>query len=109
MDPNEEQIKKQRERVIKAFEDLAVATANNAALAKKQIEIMNKQIEVTNKQIEVTAGLIETMMLPKDGMRDVIDEVLEEIRGLRDDMRLLAKAGGFETALRALLGRSPRT
>lgn len=101
VDPNEEQIRKQRDRFIKAFENIAEATENLSNIAKKQIEIMNKQIEVTH-------GLIETMMEPKDGMRDVLDEVLGEMQGLRDDIRILAEAGGFQTALRALLGRKPR-
>lgn len=105
MDPNEEQIRKQREKFIKAFDDLATASENISALSKKQIEMVNKQIEVTNRLIEVTSGVIETMMMPKDGMRDVIDEVLEEIRGLRDDIRIVAQAGGFQVALRALLAR----
>lgn len=103
LDPTEEQIRRQREKFIKAFDDIAGATENLAALVKKQIEMTNKQIEVTNKQIDVTAGLIEAMMMPKDGMRDVVDELLEETRGLRDDLRAIAKAGGFEAALRALL------
>lgn len=107
MDPNEEQIRKQRDKFIKAFDDIADSTANLSALVKKQIEIVNKQIEVTNRQIEVTSGLIETMMMPKDGMRDVIDEVLEEMRGLREDLRILAKTGGLEVAFRALMGQKP--
>jgi hypothetical protein len=108
LDPDAEQIHRQREKFIKAFDDLAEATANIAAMSKKQIEIMNKQIEAANKQIEVTSGLIETMMMPKDGMRDVIDEVLEELQGLRNDLRILAKAGGLQTALAALMGRRER-
>jgi methyl-accepting chemotaxis protein len=107
-DPDAEQISRQREKFVKAFDDLAEATANIAAMSKKQIEIMNKQIESTNKLIEATGGLIETMMMPKDGMRDVIDEVLQEIQGLRDDMRIVAKAGGLSTALAALMGRRQR-
>jgi hypothetical protein len=107
-DTNDEHIRKQREGFVRAFDDLAEATANIAAMSKKQIEIMNKQIEATNKLIEVTSGLIETMMMPKDGMRDVIDEVLEELGGLRDDLRILAKADGLQTALAALIGRKPR-
>ncbi len=100
-DPNEEQIKRQRAQFIKAFEDLAEATANLNQLTKKQIEIANKQIEVTN-------GLIETMMMPKDGMRDVIDEVLDEIRGLREDIRIVAEQGGYQAMLRALIGKAPK-
>lgn len=99
-DPSEEQIRKQRAQFIKAFEDLAEATVNLNGIGKKQIELTNKQIEVTN-------GLIETMMMPKDGMRDVIDELLDEVRGLREDLRAIAKAGGFE-AIRTLLGQLPR-
>ena len=50
-------------------------------------------------------GLIESLMMPKDGMRDVLDEVLDEIRGLREDIRVVADQGGFPLMLRALLGR----
>lgn len=107
-DPNDEQIRRQRERVVKAFDDLAVATAGLVEATANLSAIAKKQIELTNKQIEVTGGLIETMMMPKDGMRDVIDEVLEELRGLRDDIRILVKTGGFSTALAALMGRKPR-
>jgi phage regulator Rha-like protein len=108
-DPNEEQIRKQRAQFIKAFEDLAEASANQNAIAKKQIELTNKLIEAVNKQTEVTAGLIDTLMMPKDGMRDVLDEVLDEIRGLREDIRIVAEQGGFQVMLRALLGRRPKT
>lgn len=107
-DPDEDQIRKQRTQFIKAFDDLADATSNLHTLSKKHLDLVNKQIETMNKQIEATNGLIETMMMPKDGMRDVIDEVLEELRGLRDDIRTLAQTGGFETMFRALTGRKPR-
>lgn len=107
MDPNEEQIRKQREKFIRSFDALAEASENIAALSKKQIEMVNKQIEVTNRLIEVTSGVIETLMMPKDGMRDVIDDVFEEIRGLREDLRILAKTGGLELAFRALMGQKP--
>ncbi len=100
-DPNDEQIRKQREKFIKAFGDIAEGTANFAAIAKKQLELMNKQIEVTN-------GLIETMMMPKDGMRDVIDELIQEVGGLRDDLRVIAQTGGLETIFSALVGVQPR-
>ena len=102
MPPDEEtQIRQQRAKFSNAFADLAEATANLSALAKKQIELMNKQIEVTN-------GLIETMMLPKDGMRDVIDEAIGELQGLRDDLRIIAQSGGFSAIFTALTGRRPR-
>lgn len=94
-------IRQQRERVIKAFENLSSAAENNAALAKKQIEVMNKQIEMANT-------VVEALMLPKDGMRDVIDELIAEIAGLRDDLRVIAKAGGLTSALSALLGGRKR-
>jgi gamma-glutamyl:cysteine ligase YbdK (ATP-grasp superfamily) len=99
-DPSDEQIRKQRTQFIKSFEDLATATANLHAISKKQIELMNKQIEITH-------GLIETMMQPRDGMRDVIDELIDEMRGLRDDLRVIAKAGGLGTVL-TLLNQVPR-
>lgn len=96
MEPNDPEIKKQREKFIKAFDQLAESTANMAAIAKKQIDLINKQVELTN-------GVIETMMMPKDGMRDVIDELIDEIRGLREDIRIVAKAGGLQGML-ALFG-----
>jgi hypothetical protein len=104
MDADEAQIRQQREKFIKAFDDLAEATSNLVAISKKQVELVNKQIEVTN-------GLIETMMLPKDGMRDVIDEVIGEIQGLREDLRIMVKAGGLQTTFSALFGgrKSTRT
>lgn len=92
---SDEQIRKQRAAFIKAFEDLAEAAANQNAITKKQMELVNRQIEVTS-------GLIETMMMPKDGMRDVIDELLDEIRGMRDDLRAIAKAGGLDGLLAML-------
>jgi hypothetical protein len=108
MDPGEVEIKRQREQLVKAFTDLAAATgrlaeasANNAAFAKKQIEVMNKQIEMANT-------VVESLMLPKDGMRDVIDELIAEVAGLRDDIRVLAKAGGLTSAISALLGGRKR-
>lgn len=101
-DPNDEQIKKQREKFVKAFDDLADATSNLAVVAKKQVELINKQIEAVNKQVEITNGMIDTMMMPKDGMRDVLDEAIDEIRGLRDDLRSIAKTGGLATVLAAL-------
>lgn len=101
-DPNEEQIRKQRAQFIKAFEDLATATAHLAEASANQSAITKKQMELVNKQIEVTNGLIEVMMMPKDGMRDVIDEVLEEVRGLRDDLRAVAKAGGLGALMQLL-------
>ncbi len=61
-----------------------------------------------NKLIDVTSGLIESLMMPKDGMRDVIDETLEEIRDLRGDIRVVAQSGGFDTMFRALMGKKPR-
>lgn len=99
-DASEEQIRKQREKFVKAFDDLADATANLSTVAKKQLELMTKQIEVAN-------GIIETLMMPKDGMRDVLDEAIDEIRGLRDDLRAIAKAGGLSTIL-SLLNQIPR-
>jgi hypothetical protein len=99
-DPNDEQIRKQRAQFIKSFEDLATATANLHAISKKQIELMNKQIDVTH-------GLIEIMMQPRDGMRDVIDELIDEVRGLRDDLRAVVKAGGLAPLI-TLLNQVPR-
>jgi hypothetical protein len=101
MDQNDPEIRKQRTQFIKTFADLAEATANLNGIAKKQVELMNEQIKVMN-------GLIDTMMMPKDGMRDVLDEVLGELQGLRDDLRVVAKAGGFGQALAALMGRRPK-
>lgn len=100
MDPNDPEIKKQREKFIKAFDQLAESTANIAAISKKQIDLINKQIEVTN-------GVIEALMMPKDGMRDVMDELIDEIRGLREDIRIVAKAGGLQGVL-ALFGNARR-
>jgi len=97
VDPNEVEIRKHREQFIKAFQDIAVATANLAAISKKQIELMNQQIDVVS-------GQIESIMLPKDGLRDVLDELIDEIRGLREDLRVVAKAGGLQTTLAALFG-----
>ena len=97
-DPNDVEIRRQREKFVKAFDDLAEATKNLSAIAKKQIELMNQQIEAIN-------GFSETMMMPKDGMRDVLDELIDEIRGLREDIRIVADSGGFPVMLRALLGR----
>jgi uncharacterized protein Yka (UPF0111/DUF47 family) len=107
-DPTDEEIRKQRAKIAKAFEDLAEATTNLTALAKKQIELMNKQITAANQQSDVMNGLIESLMMPKDGMRDVLDEVLGEIQGLRDDIRVLAQSGGFQSVFAALMGRKPR-
>jgi hypothetical protein len=90
------QIRQQRAAFIKAFQDISVATANLAAISKKQIEIMNSMIENT-------AGLADTVMAPKDGLRDVIDELIDEVRGLREDIRLVAHAGGMKTVLTALM------
>lgn len=108
MADDDTQVRQQRERVIKAFENLvaasesnAVAAANSAAMSKKVIEVMNKQIEMANV-------LVEALMLPKDGMRDVVDELIAEIQGLRDDLRIIAKAGGMTAALTALLGGRKR-
>ena len=64
------QIRQQRAKFIKAFEDIAVSTANLAAVSKKQIEI-------TNSLIDTASGLAETVMMPKDGLRDVIDELID--------------------------------
>jgi hypothetical protein len=107
-DPSEEQIRQQRAKFVKAFDDLAEATANLSLMAKKQIELMNKQIAAVNQQSDIMNGLIESLMMPKDGMRDVLDEVLGELQGLRDDIRILAQAGGFASAFAALMGRKPR-
>jgi hypothetical protein len=105
---NDEQIRDQRERFIRAFEELVKTTRNTHAISEKQIELFNKQIETTNRLIEVASGLIECMMMPKDGMRDVIDDLIQEIGGLRDDIRIVAKAGGLQAALRALIGPKTR-
>lgn len=103
MPPDDDaQIRQQRAQFIKAFEsiststaNLAVATANLAAVAKKQIEVMNGLIDVAS-------GVAETVMMPKDGMRDVTDELIDEIRGLREDLRIVLKAGGLQSTLAAL-------
>lgn len=89
------QIRQQRAKFIKAFEDIAVSTANLAAVSKKQIEI-------TNSLIDTASGLAETVMMPKDGLRDVIDELIDEIRGLREDIRIVVKASGLQSALVAM-------
>jgi hypothetical protein len=100
MDPTDAEIKKQRDKFIKAFEEIATSATNLVAITKKQMELVNKQIEVTN-------GLIEAMMTPNDGLRDTIDDLIEEISGLREDMRSFAKAGGLQGVLTLLgpLGR----
>jgi hypothetical protein len=97
MPPDEQdvQIRAQRAAFIKAFQDISVATANLAAISKKQIELMNAMIDTAT-------GLAATVMEPKDGLRDVIDELIEEINGLRGDIRLIAKAGGMNGVLAAL-------
>lgn len=97
MPPDDDQIRQQRAQFIKSFQDIAAATANLAAVAKKQIEVMNGMIDVAS-------GLAETVMMPKDGMRDVTDELIDEIRGLREDLRIVVKAAGLQSTLAALLG-----
>jgi phage-related baseplate assembly protein len=105
---DEANVRQQRERVIKAFEDLVVATTNNATAAANSAAMSKKVIEVMNKQIDMANVLVEALMLPKDGMRDVVDELIAEIQGLRDDLRIIAKAGGMTAALTALLGGRKR-
>jgi hypothetical protein len=96
MPPDDEaQIRQQRAQFIKSFEDIALATANLSAVAKKQIEVMNGLIDVAS-------GVAETVMMPKDGMRDVTDELIDEIRGLREDLRIIIKSGGLQSAFSAL-------
>lgn len=92
---NDAQIQQQRAKFIKAFEDISIATANLAAISKKQVEIMNNLIDVG-------AGVADTVMMPKDGLRDVIDELIDEVRGLREDLRIVVKAGGLQSALVSL-------
>lgn len=96
-DADEAQIRAQRAEFIKAFSNIAEATANLVAISKKQIEVMNKQIE-TNSM------LFEAMLAPKDGLRDVIDELIDEINGLRQDLRIIVKGSGLQSAFSALLG-----
>lgn len=103
MEPNDPEVKKQRERFIKAFERLAEASENGAALAKKQIDVMNKMIDAINSQTEAITSVV---MEPKDGLRDTTDDLIAEIQGLREDIRVVAKAGGLQGML-ALFG-APR-
>jgi hypothetical protein len=98
MDPNDAQIRKQREEFIRAFQNIAVATENLAAVSKKQIEIMNKLIDTSD-------GLAGTIMAPEDGLRDVLDELIAEIHGLREDMRKIAHVSGAQAVFAALTGR----
>jgi hypothetical protein len=104
MEPNDPEVKRQRERFIKAFEQIAEASANSATVAKKQIEVMNKLIEAVNNQTEAITSVI---MAPKDGLRDVVDDLIQEVSGLRDDLRAIAKAGGLSSVL-ALFGAQRR-
>ena len=102
MTPEDElQIRQQRAKFIKAFEDIAASTANLAAVSKKQIEI-------TNSLIDTASGLAETVMMPKDGLRDVIDELIDEIRGLREDIRIVVKGSGLQSALASMFPGTKR-
>ncbi len=94
------QIRQQRAKFIKAFDDIATATENLAAISKKQVELMNVMIDTCT-------GLAATVMEPNDGLRDVLDELITEVRGLREDIRTVVKAGGATSVL-ALLGGAPQ-
>jgi hypothetical protein len=63
---------------------------------------MNKLIDALNAQTE---GIASVIMEPKDGLRDVVDELIGEIQGFREDLRVVAKAGGLQAGLTALFGR----
>ena len=105
MPPDDEaQIRQQRAQFIKAFEEISVSTANLAVATTNLVAISKKQIEVMNGLIDVASGVAETVMMPKDGMRDVTDELIDEIRGLREDLRIVLKASGLQSTLAALMG-----
>jgi hexokinase len=101
-------LRKQREQVIQAFRDLATATANLVAATSNSAAVSKKQIEITNSLIDTAAGLAETIMIPKDGLRDVVDELIDEVRGLREDLRVIVQASGLKSALTGLFEQLPR-
>lgn len=104
MDTNDPQIKAQREQFIRSFQDIANGSKDTAAAVKNLHAISVKQIELMNKMIDSIDGLVGMMMAPKDGMRDVIDDLIVEIQGAREDLREVAKATGMHSVFNALTG-----
>lgn len=104
MDTNDPQIKAQREQVIKAFQDIANASKESAIAVKNLHAVSAKQIELMNKMIDSIDGLVGMMMAPKDGMRDVIDDLIVELQGAREDLRLVARGSGMQSVFDALTG-----
>lgn len=94
-------------RFVKIFEDTSEASANMAAIAKKQIEIMNKQIEAVGKLTDISGAVFDAIAKPHDGVVSAIDDLIAEVQGLRDDLRVVAKAGGL-SGLMSLLGGGRR-
>jgi hypothetical protein len=104
MDQNDPQIKAQREQFIKAFQDIATASKESALAMKNLHAVSVKQIELMNKMIDSIDGLVGMMMAPKDGMRDVIDDLIIELQSARDDLRTFARGAGMQGVFEALMG-----
>lgn len=84
MDPNDAQIRAQREAFVQAFLNLGAATANLHAMTKKQIELTNQLIN----SIDAISGAIVD---PKNGLLAALDDLSDEIRALRQELGARAR------------------
>lgn len=84
----------------------SVAIENLVAISKKQVEIMNKQIDASNNLAEVLFNLFNVIADQKNGAISCGDDLIGELKGLRDDLRAIGKVGGIGSMLAPFLGNA---
>lgn len=76
---------------------------------RKRFERFVKAFEESSKHsrasAEATRELLEGLCGEEDSLAAAIDELIDEVRGLRADLRDLAKANGLGSILGILRGR----
>jgi hypothetical protein len=79
--PNPDVAKKRFDKFVKVFEDVGYNTGENAKLL---------------------AALVSAIADEKDGLTGAIDDLIDEIRGLREDLRMIDASGRTAAVLAPL-------
>jgi len=75
---------------------------------KRFLKIFGDIAATSKAQADMAAALLESLNHPKDGLVAAIDDLREEVQGLREDLRRLAGAGGWDVALARLFAGGRR-
>lgn len=62
-------------------------------------------VKAFEQSSQVNEALLAQIAHPEDGLIASLDELTDEIRGLREDLRAFARAGGVRIDLASLFGK----